>query len=52
MAASLMSRAVGPFFSLTMRAGASPTGVCVASLVVVGNRWVTTVIGPVRQDCS
>jgi hypothetical protein len=51
MAAYLMRRAVGPF-SLTMRTGASPTGVCVASLVVVGNRWVTTVIGPVRQDCS
>jgi hypothetical protein len=30
-----------------MRAGGSPTGVCVVSLVVVGNRWVTTVIGPV-----
>jgi hypothetical protein len=51
MAAYLMSSAVGPF-SLTMLAGGSPTGVCVASLVVVGNRWVTTVIGPVGQDCS
>jgi hypothetical protein len=26
--------------------------VCLVSLVVVGNRWVTTVIGPVRQDRS
>jgi hypothetical protein len=29
-----------------------PDGGCFVSLVVVGNRWVTIVIGPVRQDRS
>jgi hypothetical protein len=52
---ALIASASGWLSSLRIRIphGEPPRRVVrVVSLVVVGNRWVTTVIGPVRQDRS